>query len=164
MNAAATAPTLPAAPIAAFDDGAVDLATRLWHRSLTREHGFEPLQVEGELPADLQGTLVRNGPGLFEQFGIRYTHPFEADGAVSAIRLDGRGGALGAVKITQGRELAEERAAGRLLYGQAAPWHRRVRNTLRGKYKNTANTSVMMWQGRLFALMEGAKPTEIAVD
>jgi carotenoid cleavage dioxygenase-like enzyme len=32
---------------------------------------------------------------------------------------------------------------------------------LRDRQKNTANTNVLMWQGRLFALMEGAKPTEI---
>src|SRR5688572_21649840 len=80
---------------------AADLAGRLWRQSVTREHGFEPLQVEGRLPDDLRGTLVRNGPGLFDLFGVRYSHPFEADGALTAIRLDGRGSAAGAVLVTQ---------------------------------------------------------------
>jgi all-trans-8'-apo-beta-carotenal 15,15'-oxygenase len=139
---------------------ATDLHTQMWTEDLPREHGFEPLEIEGTLPAELRGTLFRNGPGQFGQFGRRYTHPFEGDGAVTAIRFaDGR--AHGAAKLTESTGLAEERAAGRLLYSLAAPWHRRVRNSLRGRYKNTANTSVVMWQGRLFALMEAAKPTEI---
>jgi all-trans-8'-apo-beta-carotenal 15,15'-oxygenase len=133
---------------------------RLWSTDLPREHGFEPLIVEGTLPPELHGTLYRNGPGLFGQHGVRYSHPFEGDGAVTAIRLD-HGTALGASRISQTKGLVEERGAGKLLYGMTAPWWRRVKNIVRGTQKNTANTSVMMWQGRLFALMEGAIPTEL---
>jgi all-trans-8'-apo-beta-carotenal 15,15'-oxygenase len=53
-----------------------DLTNLLWTRDLPREHGFEPLVVEGALPTTLRGTLYRNGPGQFGQFGKRYTHPF----------------------------------------------------------------------------------------
>ena len=60
-----------------------------------REHGFEPLELEGTLPAELRGTLYRNGPGQFGQFGTRYSHPFEGDGAITAIRIE-NGRALGA--------------------------------------------------------------------
>lgn len=132
----------------------------LWRDNLPREHDFERLTVEGRIPAELRGTLFRNGPGQFGQFGQRYGHPFEADGAVTAIRVDDVG-ATAAVRMTQSRGLLDERAAGRLLYGESAPWHRRILNQLRGRAKNTANTSVMMWQGRLLALMEGSGPTEI---
>jgi all-trans-8'-apo-beta-carotenal 15,15'-oxygenase len=144
---------IPASP-------AVDLDRRLWSENLPREHGFEPLEVEGKLPADLRGTLYRNGPGQFGQFGQRYTHPFEGDGAVTAVQLMG-GKALGASRITQSTGLVEERTAGKLLYGLSVSWPRRMTNLLRGRRKNTANTNVMMWQGRLYALMEGAVPTEI---
>jgi all-trans-8'-apo-beta-carotenal 15,15'-oxygenase len=137
-----------------------DLAARLWTEDLPREHGFEPLEIEGTLPAELRGTLYRNGPGQFGQHGRRYTHPFEGDGAVTAVRFEG-GKAFGAAKLTDTDALREERAAGRILYGLSAPWHRRVGNMLKGRRKNTANTNVMMWQGRLFALMEGAIPTEL---
>ncbi len=138
-----------------------DLALELWSKDLTREHGFEPLRVEGALPASLRGTLYRNGPGQFGQFGAHYAHPFEGDGAVTAIRFD-NGQATGASKITPTTGLVEERAARKMIYGTSAPWHRRIANTLRGKIKNTANTSVVMWQHRLFALMEGGKPTELS--
>lgn len=136
------------------------LERRLWSANLPREHGFEPLAVEGELPVELAGTLFRNGPGQFGQFGRRYSHPFEGDGALTAIRFSG-GRAQGASLLTASRGLVEERAAGKLLYGSSAPWPRRFNNMLRGRQKNTANTNVMIWQGRLFALMEAAGPTEI---
>jgi all-trans-8'-apo-beta-carotenal 15,15'-oxygenase len=137
-----------------------DLSARLWTEDVPREHGFEPLEIEGTLPAELRGTLYRNGPGLFGQHGRRYTHPFEGDGCVTAVRLE-NGRAFGACKITESAGLREERAAGKILYGLSAPWLRRVSNMMRGKQKNTANTNVMMWQGRLYALMEAGIPTEI---
>lgn len=132
----------------------------LWSQDLGREHGFEPLVVEGTLPASLRGTLYRNGPGQFGQFGTRYSHPFEGDGQTTAIRIaDGK--AQGAARIHATAGLREERAAGKLLYGLSAPWPRRFANAVRGRAKNTANTNIMAWQGRLFALMEAGKPTEL---
>jgi all-trans-8'-apo-beta-carotenal 15,15'-oxygenase len=144
----------------AAENDATGVERSLWRDSLPRQHGFEPLLVEGRMPPELHGTLFRNGPGQFGQFGRRYSHPFEGDGAVSAVRLT-RGQAEGAAKITESAGLREERAAGKLLYGLSASWPRRFANSLRGRQKNTANTSVVAWQGRLFALMEAAPPTEI---
>jgi all-trans-8'-apo-beta-carotenal 15,15'-oxygenase len=150
--------TAPAATTAAA--GADPMLAGLWSRDLPRQHGFEPLAVEGTIPRELRGTLYRNGPGQFGVAGTRYTHPFEGDGAITALRLDG-GTARGAALVTQSEGLVEEQTAGAIRYGQAAPWWRRFTNVLRSRYKNTANTSVVMWQGRLFALMEGAPPTEL---
>src|SRR5688500_1785146 len=90
-----------------------------WSRNfqnLSREHGFEPLRVEGTIPAELDGTFYRNGPGLFDSFGERYRHWFDGDGAVSAVRLRG-GAATGAVRITQTPGLKRERAAKKRLFG-----------------------------------------------
>jgi all-trans-8'-apo-beta-carotenal 15,15'-oxygenase len=150
----------PAAVRPAPPPATIDLSARLWTEDLPRQHGFEPITVEGALPVELRGTLFRNGPGQFGQFGRRYGHPFEADGAITAVRFeDGR--ARGASRVTPSAGLVEERHAGRLLYGLSAPWLRRVRNLLGRRAKNTANTSVVVWQGRLFALMEAARPTEL---
>lgn len=133
---------------------------RAFMRSVEREHDFESLRVEGEIPCELRGTLVRNGVGLYESFGQCYGHPFEGDGALCAVRL-GDGAAQGAHRVTQSEGLIAERAAGRPLFSTLAPWHRRLVNGLTGRFKNTANTSVLAWQGRLLALMEAAPPTEI---
>jgi all-trans-8'-apo-beta-carotenal 15,15'-oxygenase len=147
------AATTVAAPSAA-------LTLDLWSKDLPREHGFEPLTIEGRLPPSLRGTLFRNGPAQFGGFGRRYSHAFEADGGITAVRIaDGK--ASGASRVTQSAGLVQERAAGKPLFSSNAPWLTRLRHQLGGRSKNTANTSVMMWQGRLFALMEGGKPTEI---
>jgi all-trans-8'-apo-beta-carotenal 15,15'-oxygenase len=128
-----------------------------------REHGFEPLRIEGKLPPELRGTLYRNGPGLFGSFGRRYDHLFESDGALSAVRF-ADGLAAGAHRVIQNAGLREERAAGRALYGSAVSRPRRIANVLAGRTKNVANTSVLAWQGRLFALLEAAHPLEVASD
>ena len=138
-------------------------ASRLYKQStqsLVREHGFEDLRIEGELPTDLQGTLYRAGPFLYESFGRPYSHPFEADGGIMAARIGG-GRAKGATRIVQSEGLREERVAGKPLYGSAAPWLKRIASASQQKIKNTANTSILSWQGRLFGLMEAAKPTEV---
>jgi len=159
VAAAAPASSTPVSAAAAAAPTA-ELGARIWRDDLPREHGFEPLAVDGVIPAELRGTLYRNGPGQFGQFDTRYSHPFEADGAMTAVRFDGTG-AVGAARLHQTTGLAHERAAGKVIYGLSAPWLRRVRNMWRNRQKNTANTSVMVWQGRLFALMEAGKPTEV---
>ena len=129
-------------------------------RSLSRPHGFEPLRVEGRLPESLRGTLFRAGPGLFERFGTRLSHPFEADGAVTAVRFDGRG-AQGASRIVESAGYHEEAAAGRWLYTSSASWLDKMRVAMRRGSKTTGNTSVFLWQERLFALMEGGPLQEL---
>ena len=150
MNAPTTAPLSPPALLGLFSN-------------LSREHGFEPVHVDGALPDGLRGTLYRNGVGIFEQFGRRYDHVFEGDGAVSAVRFaDGQ--AFAAARVVQSAGLEEERAAGRHLNSFAASWPTRLRRMRSGKFKNTANTHVVPWQGRLYALMEGGKPTQLDPD
>lgn len=137
-----------------------------YRRSIEREHGFEPLRVEGSVPDALRGTLYRVGPALFERFGKPYAHPFEADGAVLAVRLGegavGAEGAEGAYRLIESEQLREERRAQRPLYGSVAPWPRRLWNGLTMRARNAANTNLMPWDDRLFALYEASRPTEIA--
>ena len=129
------------------------------YRDLSREHGWETLRVEGELPEGLTGTLYRNGPALFSSGGRPYRHAFDGDGAIAAVRLGG-GGAVGAVRVVQTRWLREERAAGRQLYRSYADLGRGLRRWLTLP-KNQANISVLPWQGRLFALWEAGLPIEL---
>jgi all-trans-8'-apo-beta-carotenal 15,15'-oxygenase len=135
----------------------------LFSRSLPREHSFEPLRVEGDLPSSLQGTLYRNGPGIYEQFGVRYDHPFEGEGVISAVRIK-EGAATGAARVVMNKGLEEERAAKKILYGGAAPWWRRMKNLLTQQDKLSPNTNVIAWQGKLLALNEGGKPVALDLD
>jgi len=132
-------------------------------RTLSRPHGFEPLRVEGKLPEDLRGTVYRAGPGLFERFGKKVAHPFETDGAITAVRFTD-GGALGASRIVESAGYREEGAAGKFLYNSSARWLDRMRMARRGVSKSTGNTSAFIWQDRLFGLMEGGLPQEMDKD
>ena len=134
-----------------------------WYEDVSREHGFEPLRVEGDLPRELAGTLYRTGPGLFGSFGRSYAHLFEGDGAITAVRF-AAGRAEGAHRVLVSAELAEERLAGRALYGSAAPRLRRIGNALAQRAKNLANTNVLAWQGRVFGLVESSPPLEVSPD
>jgi all-trans-8'-apo-beta-carotenal 15,15'-oxygenase len=136
---------------------------QLFQRSLPRAHDFEALQHTGVIPAELDGTLYRVGPGNFAAFGRRYAHPFDGDAAVTAVRLRG-GQAWAAARILETEGLLEERRRGRVLYGGAAPWLRRMRNAHGGKEKATPNTNLLHWQGRLFALNEGGPAVEVDRD
>ncbi len=148
----------PSSASSASPAARTDFTARLWREPLAREHGFEPLAIEGKLPMELAGTLYRNGPGTVGVGASHYTHPFEADGAVTAIRFaDGK--VLGASRVTGSPERDAELAANKLLYGISTSWPRRVGNMLRGRMKNTANTSVMIWQDRLYAMVESSQPT-----
>jgi all-trans-8'-apo-beta-carotenal 15,15'-oxygenase len=136
------------------------------HAPLYREarpHGFEALRVEGTLPPELAGTLYRNGPGRFGSFGRRYYHLFESDGALTAVRF-GAGRAEGAHRVLESEGLREERAAGRPLFGSVVSRPRRALNNLRGRAKNLANTNVLVWQGRVFGLLEASKPLQVSPE
>ncbi|HEY9891939.1 MAG TPA: carotenoid oxygenase family protein, partial [Candidatus Sericytochromatia bacterium] len=55
------------------------------YESQPNEYDYWIEDIEGEIPADLKGTLFRNGPGLLEVNGQRIHHPFDGDGMISAI-------------------------------------------------------------------------------
>jgi all-trans-8'-apo-beta-carotenal 15,15'-oxygenase len=136
---------------------------RCGFENLSREHGFVPLRVEGRLPDGLRGTLYRNGAGRFDVAGERYRHWFDSDGAVTAVRLDPHGRAWGASKLVATPWLERERRAGRRLFGgYDTPLARPFREVVLGDMKNPANTSVLLHEGRLYALCEAGKPFEIS--
>ena len=128
--------------------------------NLEFEHCYKEMPVLGELPESLNGVLFRNGAGIFEQFGRRYKHTFECDGAINALKIE-NSKAFAAVKIIKSAGLKKELAQNKNLYGSKAIWPLRLLNNLRGNQKNVANTHVIPWQKKLFALMEGGKPTEL---
>jgi len=128
---------------------------------LPREHGFEPLEVIGREPEALRGTLYATGPSIRRLFGQTYGHWFDGDGAVSAVRLGER--AEGAVRVVQTKGLLEERRAGRPLFGgfgHRFHWKLHLRHPLK-RAKNAANTAMLVQDGRVFALWEGGRATEV---
>lgn len=123
------------------------------------------LEVTGELPPGLCGAFLRNGPNpAFPPLG-RY-HLFDGDGMVHGLWFDGEGGARYANRWVRSVGLEAERAAGRALFGGLSEFRLPPEDVMAacGPMKNTANTHVVGHAGRILALMEGAKPTELGPD
>jgi carotenoid cleavage dioxygenase-like enzyme len=57
-------------------------------RSLDAEHDDLALDVEGEIPAWLSGSLIRNGPGRFEVGGERVEHWFDGLAMLHKFRFE----------------------------------------------------------------------------
>lgn len=137
-----------------------------FYRSQREEYDYwlsEDL-VEGTVPAELQGTLYRNGPGQLEIFGARIDQPFDGDGMVCRFSFaDGK--AHFSNRYVRTREFQEEQEAGKILYAGAFasgnPSGQLLNNPFTFQVKNVANTGILEWAGRLFALHESGLPHEM---
>lgn len=130
------------------------------------EHEYDHViqETTGALPADLGGTLYRNGPGRWEAGGQAMGHLFDGDGMLSMFAID-----QGAVRyrnryvrtthylgVREGHGVPQ-RGIGTLKPGGI------LANALRLP-ANVANTSVVLHAGELLALWEGGKPHALDPD
>lgn len=135
------------------------------YQSLLFEYDYqiEPSWVEGQIPSDLVGTYVRNGPGL--QAAKRHT--FDGDGMVLSFSFPGgdQSGVRFKNKFVRTKGFKEEQAAGRPLYRTAftrgAADGNPFFNPFDFNLKNCANTGVIPWAGKLLALYESGLPHEL---
>ncbi len=116
--------------------------------------------LSGEWPADLTGTLFRNGPAQHEVAGFRYQHWFDGDGMLQAFRMQPDGVTHNAKLVATHKLLAEEKA-GRALYpafGSTPPQPAPVTSP---DAVNVANISVLHHHNKLLALWEAGSPWEM---
>lgn len=117
-----------------------------------------PLEVEGELPRDLFGAYLRNGPN--PRFGPRNRyHWFDGDGMVHGVWFeDGR--ARYRNRWVETRGLAAEREAGAAIWGGVlGPFDFALPG---GPLKDTANTDLVTVGDRVFALWyESGRPCRL---
>ena len=122
----------------------------------------EELPVIGELPLELNGLLVRNGPN--PRFAPMGRHRwFDGDGMLHGIQFH-QGKAAYRNRFVRTRALQMEEQAGHPLWPGILepPPLTHPENNLFSPYKNSANTAVVWHGDRLLALWEGAEPYEIA--
>ena len=128
------------------------------------ESDYEIEDIEGVIPAELQGTIFRNGPGNFERGGTRYEHVLDGDGLVCRITIDGVSGrAHFRSRFVRTPEFEKEEEADAVLhrntFGTQPPnW---LDNVGVVSLKNAANTNVQVWGGALYALWEAAPPVRL---
>lgn len=138
----------------------------LGFRTLETEVSGRACPVEGDVPAEIAGTLHRIGPGRHDVYGARNRHWFDGDGMVHALRIeDGRVTYANRFVATAGK--AVEDAAQRRIY--AGFGTRRSGSVLsrflhRNEHKNPANTNVLTFGGKLYALCEGGRPHRLDPD
>ena len=140
------------------------------------EGGFTPvldeldvdnLAVRGEVPRQITGVYLRNGPNPASP-PISYTYPFAGDGMIHGLTFaEGRVSYRNRFVMTAG--LRADRRAGRTIYGglmkPIKPDERFVPpDGDPSPFKNIANTSVVRHAGRILALYEGDLPYELGAD
>lgn len=130
-----------------------------------RAYWVEDGMVEGTIPPELEGTLLRNGPGLFEVGGVPIPQPFDGDGMLAIFAFKG-GKAFFANRYVRTEGFVKEQQARRLLYrgafsvgNPAGGW---FYNPFDLSVKGIANTGVVHWAGKLLALYERDLPYELS--
>lgn len=122
------------------------------------------LEIVGNLPECLRGAYVRNGPNpAFAP--ISYTYPFDGDGMLHAVYLDG-GRARYRNRYVATRGLAAERRAARAVYGGiASPFPVAPSLTAPdgdpGPFKDGAFIHVIGHAGKRLAMWEGGPAYEV---
>jgi all-trans-8'-apo-beta-carotenal 15,15'-oxygenase len=133
------------------------------YRSQPEEYSYPITDIEGTIPADLSGTLFRNGPGLLEVYGQPVKHPFDGDGMISSISFNQGQAYFRNRYIRTAGYLAEQQAQKPLyrgVFGSQKPGGP-LANAFDLRLKNIANTHVIYWADKLLALWEAAQPHRI---
>jgi len=136
-------------------------------RNVSEELSDVPLSASrGSLPAELGGTLYRNGPGRLERGGHWVHHPFDGDGMITALRFDGGGLRLTNRFVRTEGWQAEEKAGKPLyrgVFGTQKPGGL-LANAFDLRLKNIANTHVVKLGDQLLALWEASSPHALNPD
>jgi len=137
------------------------------YRSVRGEIDYASCRVEGVLPEALRGgVLYRNGPALFERGGKPYAHMLDGDGMVLRFEFDDSGRACSFVsRFVRTREFRAEDAADAIVFRGTFGTMRDggpLANAFDLHQKNLANTNVLAWGGRVYALYEAGRP--VALD
>lgn len=117
------------------------------------------LEIEGDIPAEISGTMCRVGPDNRFPPMLGDDQVVHGDGMVTALHISNGRARFRSRYVRTDRFLAEEKA-GRSLFGA-------YRNpytddpSVAGIDRGTANTNVVFHAGRCLALKEDAQPMEI---
>jgi all-trans-8'-apo-beta-carotenal 15,15'-oxygenase len=129
--------------------------------SLRSENNYT-CEVRGELPTDLEGTLYRTGPGIFERGDMRRRMVIDGDGMMRKFKFS-NGQVTFSNKHIRTEKFNDEEKAGRYLYpsfGMLIPENGFLANSV-ANMKTQASVSAFTFGGRLFATDEMQSITEL---
>ena len=129
------------------------------------DYHIAPRDVEGRVPDALRnGVLYRAGPGLFERGGVEYKHMLDGDGYSLRFQFTKDGGALFRSRFVRTEEFKSEEAADAVVYRGTFGTMRDggpTANAFDLHQKNLANTNILAWGGKVYALYEAGRPVEL---
>jgi carotenoid cleavage dioxygenase-like enzyme len=137
------------------------------HAPVTAEVDVPGLEVVGELPAELEGSYLRNGPNpRFSPIG-HYVYPLDGDGMMHEVRL-GEGCARYRNRFVRTPALLAEEAAGHALWAGVTdpyrPGQDLVGPALAGTVRELPDVNVIRHGGRLLALAESKRPYRLGPE
>jgi len=119
----------------------------------------DSLPVIGELPPDLSGMFVRNGPNP-QWSPIGQYHWFDGDGMLHGVRIHNGKAAYRNRYVQTEKWQAEHEAGKAILTGLLEPPQQNAHPEISG---NTANTALVWHDGQLLAVWEGGAPHAIVL-
>jgi len=142
-----------------------------WDEQRELSYWIPQADVEGEIPRDLCGTFIRNGPGITEVYGKKLKHPIDGDGMVCKLTFT-NGQAHFQSKFVRSKHRQEEEKAKKFLYmGQMGTrGGNRLKDTVSAvasiltgsapklKFRNPSNTNSFYWGGKILSLYETSLP------
>ncbi len=153
------------------------------------EYTIDENMIDGKIPDDLVGCLYRNGPGKFGVGGDRVQHVLDADGLIIKVHFppkdkNGERQFKFMSRFVETDAMKEEERANKFLYRSTFgtgprgftepprdglnndPWEtplfsRVIGNAFKTDIKNSANTQVISFGGKLLALFEAGLPHQL---
>ena len=125
------------------------------------------LEVQGELPADLHGSYLRNGPNpRFDPIG-HYVYPIDGDGMVHRVQIV-EGTARYTNRFVRTPQVVAEEKAGRALWAGITdpyfPPEEDVGPGLANTMRELPDINIVRHGGRLMAMAEAAPPYTLGSD
>ncbi len=118
------------------------------------------LPITGSVPAELNGTFFRNGPGRFERAGQWVHHPFDGDGMIIALEFKNSEVRF-SNRFVRTKAWIEEEKAKKFTYRGVFGTQKSggfFANAFDLRLKNIANTNVVKLGNQLLALWEASNP------
>ena len=120
--------------------------------------------IEGTLPAEIHGTLYRNGPGLFERAGFRKRTLLDGDGMIRAFTF-ANGKVRFRTRFVSTEKFVREASANKFLFPTwTTPAPGFFENVPEIPRKSQAGVAAVVKSGVLYAFDEVAKPYTLSTE
>ena len=129
--------------------------------NLDIEYNYSIDEFDGAIPADLEGTFFRNGPGRQRIGETKYGHWFDGDGMLCAFTFRNGTAHFKNAYVRTPKYVAETEAQDIKYRGFGTQVPGGFTKNMGQMPANPANTNTIYHGGKLFALNEGGHPWEL---